>query len=564
MKNKCAIYARYSTDNQDKVSIDDQIDACKKYASDHGMEVLEAHIFSDEKVSGTIGDRKGYNALKRAASTGSFNTLLVFMLDRLSRKVSDGMGMVEELEFEGINVISISQGIQTNDYSTKMCLPIFFHSAEMYAETVRIHTKKSHDSLLKNGFIIGTLPYGFETERGTKSVDGITREGAIPKRIEPEIQIIKRIFQQWIDGRSLKKIASDLNGDSVPSRTKEGWNTGEISRILKNEIYRGIYIYGKTKSKRNPSIKKKVVIDLPPEEWFRRPEELLRAVEDDVWYLAQDRLDQVSNNFKSYKRKGGGFIGNHKSYTDTSPEYLLSGSLKCGVCGAAMVEASGKDGGYYQCRKYSEKRCDNVRMVKRTFLEGKLLAQIMQEVLTPRAINLLIEETAKSLREAYKDIPDRLNAKRLELSDTQKAIENLNKVLMKHGDLTSTVEKLKETEKRAAVMKAEIRELEIASQAIPQAPDMDWIESKLNSLNNLLEQKTEKSALALRELFGEIVLTPHKNDKGKTYLVANTNFSPIALLRGGPSDNSSISSKAWRWRESNPRPRSVNSSFLHV
>ena len=546
IKNKCALYARYSTDNQDKVSIDDQIEACKRYAQDNGMDILESYIFNDEKISGTIGDRKGFNALKRAAATGAFDTLLVFMLDRLSRKVSDGMDMVEELEFHGVNIISVSQGIQTKDYSTKMCLPIYFHSAEMYAETVRIHTKKSHQSLLNNGFIIGTLPYGFKTERSTKNVGGITKEGAIPKRIESEIQVIKRIFQEWVDGRSLKKIANGINKDAVPSRTKEGWNTGEISRILKNETYRGFYIYGKTKSKRNPSIKKKIAIDLPPEQWFRRPEELLRVVDDNLWNLAQERMDLVSSNFKSHKEKGGGFIGNQKSYTDTSPEYLLSGSLKCGVCGAAMVEASGKDGGYYQCRKYSEGRCDNVRMVKRTFLEDKLLAQIKEKVLAPQVVHVLIEEITQSLANVFKHIPDQLNSRKLQLSDTSKGIENLTKVLMEHGDLAAPVEKLRELEKRASVLRAEIQQLEKASEAIPPIPDQEWIEAKLNHLIQLLEQKVEKSAFALRELFGEIILTPHKNDKGKTYLVANTNFDPIALIRGGPSDNGSISSKAWR------------------
>jgi len=67
MTLRCAAYARYSSDLQSPLSIDDQLRICREYAQSHGFLFLEAHIYTDEALSGVGADRPGLGRLLNAA-----------------------------------------------------------------------------------------------------------------------------------------------------------------------------------------------------------------------------------------------------------------------------------------------------------------------------------------------------------------------------------------------------------------------------------------------------------------------------------------------------------------
>ena len=80
-----AVYARYSSENQRPESIEDQIGACRRLASQRGFSVLEDHIYADQAQSGARRDRQGLSALVAAAQNGQFDVVLVDDLSRLAR-----------------------------------------------------------------------------------------------------------------------------------------------------------------------------------------------------------------------------------------------------------------------------------------------------------------------------------------------------------------------------------------------------------------------------------------------------------------------------------------------
>jgi len=91
-----------------------------------------------------------------------------------------------------------------------------------------------------------------------------------------------------------------------------------------------------------------------------------------------------------------------------------------------------------------------------------------------------------------------------------------------------------------------------------QTPPVEWIEERLSGVQEVLERRTERSALLLRDVLGTIRLVPEKGDVGRPFYLAQTSIDCIALLETPPGDEApdggSNSLRQWRRRESNPRP----------
>ena len=90
-----------------------------------------------------------------------------------------------------------------------------------------------------------------------------------------------------------------------------------------------------------------------------------------------------------------------------------------------------------------------------------------------------------------------------------------------------------------------------------QAPPIEWIEERLAGMQEVLERRTDRSALLLRSLLGKVRLDPAQGEIGRPYYVARTSLDALALLEPPPGqdepDSGSNSLHWWRRRESNPR-----------
>ena len=115
--NRCAAYARYSSDRQSPQSIDDQLRMCRNFAEGHGLEIVEDHVYTDAAVSGESDERLGLERLLGAAfsSVRPFDTILVDDTSRLARNLADAMRLYQRLNFAGVRVVAVSQGIDTSD-----------------------------------------------------------------------------------------------------------------------------------------------------------------------------------------------------------------------------------------------------------------------------------------------------------------------------------------------------------------------------------------------------------------------------------------------------------------
>jgi site-specific DNA recombinase len=146
MTLRCAAYARYSSDLQSPSSIEDQMRKCREYATLRGFEFIEQHVYIDQAISGVGSDRPSLRALMAAAISQSrpFDVILVDDSSRLSRDTKDALTIFERLNFAGIRLIAVSQGIDSQDEQAQVLVTVHGMVDSLYVKEL---AKKTHRDL---------------------------------------------------------------------------------------------------------------------------------------------------------------------------------------------------------------------------------------------------------------------------------------------------------------------------------------------------------------------------------------------------------------------------------
>lgn len=121
-----AIYARISTDKQNPLSPADQERKCREYADRNSITVLDAHVYVDEGLSSVGMDRPSLQQMLRAALSPAkpFDVILVDDTSRLSRSTESVLSIYRKLNFAGLQLISVSQGIDSRQDQAETLLTI--------------------------------------------------------------------------------------------------------------------------------------------------------------------------------------------------------------------------------------------------------------------------------------------------------------------------------------------------------------------------------------------------------------------------------------------------------
>jgi DNA invertase Pin-like site-specific DNA recombinase len=580
---KVAIYARYSSENQSEKSIDDQIRVCKNYAASNGMSIEDKHIYVDEAVSGSIVNRPGLQALQMAAEDNQFEAVVVDDLSRLSRSNHQMLTLVLKFNYLQIKIVSVSDGIITDDDNSKLGIHIRGLMNELYLDDLKKKTMRGLEGQKIRGFSVGENVFGYSScpvgELKLNKKGQAKYEGKIHKINPEEAEIVKRIYQEFIQGKSLNKIVCGLNQDKIPTkrRLSGGWNLSSVSKILKNERYIGRWTWKKHKSIRDPFTGRKKRVLRPEKEWLSTYREDLIIIDRNRWEKAQKRWNQIKGTWPVRKKKQNGNL-KQQSYVHSSPSHLLSGLMRCKRCGGAVLLVSGKGSGYYGCFNARRKTCTNTLLVPRKRIEKAIVAELKDKLLTLENLSYVYKRVEKIACAGMNEVPEKIKKKKNQYNKIAKEIENyLNYVKM--GNFSKAVsEALKDAEQRSQDLKEEVSSLEFQKQNIFKAPPKEWIKERLDNLHETLNKNTRSSALALKKILGAIQLEPvsdanedfyeiassrpaafprndrfRENNKGfKPYYMAHTKIKTLAIL--DDRYKGSNWSGWWRWRESNPRP----------
>lgn len=158
-----AIYARYSSSNQNERSIDDQIRRCREYIASHGGDPDAAKVFADFAISGASLDRPGFESMMAAVNGGAVKAIITEDLSRISRDFADSAMIFKRLQFKQVPLVGVADGIDTSTVGAKMAFTFKSLMSEMYLDDLRYKTLRGLEGRALQGFATGNVAYGFHT-----------------------------------------------------------------------------------------------------------------------------------------------------------------------------------------------------------------------------------------------------------------------------------------------------------------------------------------------------------------------------------------------------------------
>jgi site-specific DNA recombinase len=360
---RAAIYARFSTDLQNERSIEDQVTLCRSYAEREGLHIVEA--FDDRARSGgSIMGREGLLRLMDNARAHSFDVVIVEALDRLSRDMEDLAGIHKRLSFLGIEIRAVHEGAVNT-----VLVGLRGLVGQLYREDNAHKVRRGQSGRVGRGFHAGGLTYGYAAVPGDPGKRTI---------IEAEAQIVRRIFQEYVDGRTPRDIAHGLNRERIPPPRGRVWNASTINGnmqrgtgLLQNELYAGRLVWNKVRMTKDPDTGKRVSRPNPKSQWQAADVRNLSIIPRELFEAAQTRKQARSTKHPSRQRR---------------PRHMLSGLLRCGACGAGM-STNGRDKSGRQrirCSAATESgTCPNPKTFYRKTVEQAVLMGSPRKCATP-------------------------------------------------------------------------------------------------------------------------------------------------------------------------------------
>lgn len=337
MTKKAVLYARVSGDDRGKDNLKGQLEMGREYALAHGYAIIDEIAEDDRGARGVSFDLPGLNQALEMARNGELDVLVVRELDRFARKLAKQLIVESEFKRAGVEVEYVL-GEYPDTPEGNLNKQIRAVIAEYEATKITERVVRARRNIVKKGKIMlhgNAAPYGYRASED--------RTTLVP--YEPEAHIIRSIFQWYTGGSETGQrlttiqVAERLSDMRVPTwmdihgtratpkkREYGQWAAGTVSGILHNEVYKGIWHYGKAHKKRGPN---------PRDHWI--PLEVPPLVSCEVWEAAQKRCKQ---NQIMAKR-------------NTKNSYLMHYLLTCQRCGRSTgtntTRCNGKPYAYYMC-----------------------------------------------------------------------------------------------------------------------------------------------------------------------------------------------------------------------
>lgn len=230
---RAAIYARTSDTTRDQgYSLDAQVSRSLDHCDSLGWEA--AFIYRDESESGANTDRPMFQELLKMARKGAFDVIIFWKLDRFSRSLIHAVELEAELREHDVYLYSVTEQIDTTSATGRFNFRNLASAAEFERDMIKQRTQLGLNSLAEEyKWPNETVPLGYTlTDENKLSI------------IEDERTIVERIFESYIELRSMPDVATELNEDGVTTSEGGDWTASAVGDILRNEIYRGWYELG--------------------------------------------------------------------------------------------------------------------------------------------------------------------------------------------------------------------------------------------------------------------------------------------------------------------------------
>lgn len=236
---RVAAYCRVSTDSDEQAtSYDTQVDHYTTFIQNNS-EWEFAGIYADDGISGTnTKKREDFNRMIEDCNTGKIDMIITKSISRFARNTLDCLQYIRNLKDKNIPVFFEKENINTMDSKGEVLLTIMASLAQQKSQSLSQNVKLGFQFRYQNGEM--TVNHnrflGFtKDEEGNLIID------------EVEAVIIRRIFREYLEGKSLIQIGRGLEADSILTGAgKERWRPETIKKMLSNEKYIGDALLQKT------------------------------------------------------------------------------------------------------------------------------------------------------------------------------------------------------------------------------------------------------------------------------------------------------------------------------
>ena len=411
---KVYTYKRVSTAMQiDGYSLDAQRSRMKAYADFNDYEIVGE--YEDAGKSGkSIEGRMQFRQMMEDVKSGKDNIsyVLVFKLSRFGRNAADVLSTLQVMQDFGVNLICVEDGIDSSKDAGRLMISVLSAVAEIERENIRVQTMEGRIQKAREGkWNGGFAPYGYQLVNGKLEIN------------EEEAVAIRTIYDQYVN--------TDIGSNGI-SKYLENHGIRKIQRqngknplfdahlvrlILKNPVYCGKIAYGRRKTEKVHGTRNEY--HLVEQENFLLVDGLHEAIiPEDVWNAAQAKLIAQAKKYE------------HVNKGKNERTHLLSGIVKCPICGAGMYGNKSikykkdgtkyKDFFYYGCKHRGMQRghkCDYRKQIREELLDDAVAEVIVKLVSNPHfaammqeKINMKVDTTAidqeitnyeKQLRQDY-------------------------------------------------------------------------------------------------------------------------------------------------------------------
>lgn len=458
---RVACYTRVSTTEQaeEGFSIENQKQRLIAFCASQGWE--DPTFYVDDGFTGTKLDRPAMKRMRRHVEEGKLDMIVVHKLDRLGRKQLDVLSLLEFFETFNVAFKSATEPFDTSTPLGKAMIGILAVFAQLERDMIIERTTAGRRQRVNSGLWYGgRAPFGYEWIKETQSLN----------ILDEEAHIIKQIYDQYLQGKSRLAIS-----DWAASRTKERvFDHGVVRDILARPVYVG-------KLTNNGTLvegKHTAIID------------------DETFFKVQIEA--------SRRNEGMTPLG----------EYLLTGLLKCGVCGSGIVHVkrttkkAGREYSYdlYACKNQHvrEKDRDNhcsLGYRKRGIVEAYVIDK-MKSLPTDKAAfkKALDKDMQEPLSENINQV---LNEK---IRDITAGLENLYDAIQNGVKMSSVIERIKNLE---AAREAIELQLEDITDKTPKYLEPEGFYAMISEYGELWDHATyEEQKILIRRMILNIVLNP--------------------------------------------------------
>ena len=343
-KEKCYLYIRVSTAMQvDGYSLDAQKDRLVKFAEFQGMEIVREYCDAGKSGKSITGRPEFQRMLQDVADDrDGVSYILVFKLSRFGRNAADVLNSLQYIQDYGVNLICVEDGIDSSKDSGKLTITVLSAVAEIERENILVQTMEGRKQKAREGkWNGGQAPFGYllDSKNSTLIVN------------PEEAEIVRLIFEKFVHtdmgADSISKYLNQHGYSKKKLREQEvsHFTRSTILKILDNPVYAGKIAYGKNATEK-----------------VKGTRDQFRRVKKEEYLLAEGLheaiIDQETWEAVRAKRKATGVKWNKTHSLDH--EHILSGILKCPVCGSGMAgtvrrrknKKTGeyKDDFYYRCQ----------------------------------------------------------------------------------------------------------------------------------------------------------------------------------------------------------------------